>query len=510
MKEKITIPKETLEIIKKLEQKGFYAYIVGGCVRDLLLPFIHKEFKGISPKDWDIATDAKPEQVAKIFQKHYIDNKFGTVRVLTKSKDPALREIEITTFRIEEKYTDKRHPEKVRWAKTIEEDLARRDFTINAMAIKIQNSKFKIQNSTFRLGEGLDLIDPFGGQEDLINKIVRAVGDPEERFQEDALRLMRAVRFATTLNFKIEPKTYQAIKKNVSLLEFISKERIRDELMKIIMSENAAKGIDLLRETNLLKYIIPELLEGYGVGQNKHHIYDIYEHSLRSLDFAAKKGFNKYVRLAALLHDIGKPRTKRGEGPNSTFYNHEIVGAKMTAQILNRLRFSKKDIEKVVKLVRYHLFYYNVGEVTESSVRRLLRKVGKENIEELVQLRMSDRIGSGCPKALPYRLRHFLYVVDKVSQDPINTRMLKINGHKIMEILEIDSGPKIGQIMDILLSEVLDDPRKNNESYLISRTKEIGQLSENDLSKMTLLARRKINEIVQKRDEMTKKKYWVS
>jgi len=519
MKEKITIPKEVLEIIKKLKEKGFYAYIVGGCVRDLLLPFIHKEFKRISPKDWDIATNAKPEQVAKIFPKHFIDNKFGTVKVLTKSKAPALKEIEITTFRIEEKYTDKRHPEKVKWAKTIEEDLARRDFTINAMAIEItQNSKLKIparlaggQNHNAKLKtEGLRIIDPFNGRKDLEKKIIRAVGEPDERFQEDALRLMRAVRFATTLNFEIEPETYRAIKKNAGLLEFISKERIRDELMKIIMSENAAKGIDLLRETNLLQYIIPELLEGYKMEQNKHHIYDVYEHSLRSLDFAAKKGFNKYVRLAALFHDIGKPRTKRGEGPNSTFYNHEIVGAKMTAQILNRLRFPKKDIEKVVKLVRYHLFYYNVGEVTESSVRRLLRKVGKENIEELVQLRMADRIGSGCPKALPYRLRHFLYVVDKVSQDPISTIMLKINGHKIMEILKIDPGPKIGQIMDILLSEVLEDPQKNNENYLISRTKEIGQLSEKDLSEMASMARKKTNEIVQKRDEMTKKKYWVS
>lgn len=182
----------------------------------------------------------------------------------------------------------------------------------------------------------------------------------------------------------------------------------------------------------------------------------------------------------------------------------------MAAQILERLRFSKKDIEKIVKLVRYHLFYYNVDEVTESSVRRLLRKVGKENIEELVQVRMADRIGSGCPKALPYRLRHFLYVVDKVSQDPIDTRKLKINGHKIMDILKINPGPKIGQIMDILLSEVLDDPKKNNEKYLESRTKELGQLSEQDLSEMANLARKKINDIVQKRDEMTKKKYWVS
>jgi len=491
---KIEIPKEVLDVIRKLQEKEFQAYIVGGCVRDIL--------RGIKPQDWDIATDAKPEEVAKIFPKHFIENKFGTVTVLTGSKDPTLKEIEVTTFRIEEKYTDRRHPDKVRWAKTIEEDLSRRDFTINAMAIKIKNEKLKIKN--------LELIDPFNGQKDLKNKIIRAVGDPDERFKEDALRLMRAVRFATTLEFDIEKKTFEAIKKNAYLLEFISKERIRDEFLKIIMSKNAAKGIDLLRETGLLKYVVPELLEGYKVSQNKHHIYDVYEHSLRSLDFAAKKGFNKYVRLAALFHDIGKPRTKRGEGPDATFYGHEVVGAKMTAQILNRLRFSKKDIEKIVKLVRYHLFYYNVGEVTESSVRRLLRKVGKENIEELVQLRMADRIGSGCKKALPYRLRHFLYVVDKVSQDPIDTRMLKIDGHRIMSILNIEPGPKIGQILDILLSEVLDEPDKNNERYLEKKVKELGKLSDDELKEKAKRAREKINQIVEKRDQMTKQKYWVS
>jgi len=491
---KIKIPKEVLEAIRKLEKKNFQAYIVGGCVRDAL--------RGVKPQDWDIATDATPEEVAKIFPKHFIENKFGTVTILTASKDPTLREIEVTTFRIEEKYTDRRHPDKVRWAKTIEEDLARRDFTINAMAIKIKNEKLKIKN--------LELIDPFNGQEDLKNRVIRAVGNPNERFEEDALRLMRAVRFATTLEFKIEENTFEAIKKNAHLLEFISKERIRDEFLKIIMSKNAAKGIDLLRETGLLKYVVPELLEGYKVSQNKHHIYDVWEHSLRSLDFAAKKGFNKYVRLAALFHDIGKPRTKRGEGPDATFYGHEVVGAKMTAQILNRLRFSRKDIEKVVKLVRYHLFYYNVGEVTESSVRRLLRKVGKENIEELVQLRMADRIGSGCKKALPYRLRHFLYVVEKVSQDPIDTRMLKINGHRIMSILKIEPGPKIGQILDILLSEVLDEPDKNNERYLEEKVKELGKLSDEELKEKAKKAREKINQIVEKRDQMTKQKYWVS
>ena len=497
---KFKIPKEVVEVVKKLEENGFEAYIVGGCVRDLL--------RGVEPQDWDVATNAKPEEIAKLFPKNFIDNKFGTVTVLTDSKNPRLKEIEITTFRIEEEYSDKRHPDKVRWAKTIEEDLARRDFTINAMAIQIKSQKSKAKS--FELDKDIKLIDPFGGQEDLRNRIIRAVGDPDQRFKEDALRLMRAVRFATTLDFQIEKKTFEAIKRNAGLLEFISKERIRDEFLKIIMSKNAAKGIELLRKTGLLKFIIPELLEGYKVSQNKHHIYDVYEHSLRSLDYAAKKGFNKYVRLAALLHDIAKPRTKRGEGPDATFYGHEVVGAKMTAQILNRLRFPKKDIEKIVKLVRYHLFYYNVGEVTESSVRRLLRKVGKENIQELVQLRMADRIGSGCPKALPYRLRHFLYVVDKVSQDPIDTRMLKIDGHTIMDILKIKPGPKIGQIMDILLSEVLEDPQKNTAEYLKKKVQELGNLSDEELKEKAKEAREKINQIIEKRDEMTKKKYWVS
>ncbi len=480
------IPKEIKEILEKLEKKRFQAFIVGGCVRDIL--------RGVKPLDWDITTSAKPKDIKKIFPASYLDNKFGTVTILTNSKDPTLKEVEVTPFRIDERYSDKRHPDKISWAKTIKEDLSRRDFTINAIAAN-------------RKGE---IIDPFGGRKDLERKIIRAVGNPKERFSEDALRLMRAVRFATTLNFKIEKETERAIRENAHLLNFISKERIRDEFLKIILSENAAKGVELLRKLGLLKYIVPELLEGYKVSQNKHHIYDCYEHALRSLDFAAKKGFNKYVRLAALFHDIGKPRTKRGEGPDATFYNHEIVGAKMTAQILSRLRFPKKDIEKIVKLVRYHLFYYNVGEVGESSVRRLLRKVGPENIKELVQLRMADRIGSGCPKALPYRLRHFLYMVEKVSQDPLDVKMLKINGNKVMEILKIGPGPKVGKILDILLGEVLEDPRKNKRSYLEKRVKELGKISNEELNKLAEKSRKKREEIIIKRDEMTKKKYWIS
>ena len=480
------IPKQVQSVIKTLEKNKFQAFIVGGCVRDLL--------NGFEPHDWDIATSAKPQEMAKIFPKSFDTNKFGTVTVLTKAKKENLKTIEITTFRTETQYSDKRHPDKVKWAKTIEEDLSRRDFTINAMATSI-NKK---------------LIDPFNGQKDLKDKLIRAVGNPKERFQEDALRLMRAVRFATSLNFTIEKNTLEAIEPNAGLLEFISKERIRDEFLKIIMSLRASKGIELLRQTGLLKYIVPELLEGYKVGQNKHHIYDVYEHSLRALDFAAKQDFNKYVRVSALFHDIGKPRVKQGEGIDSTFYNHEIVGAEMTAKILTRLKFPKKEAEKIIKLVRYHLFYYNVDEVGEASVRKLLRRLGRENLEELVQLRMCDRIGSGCPKALPYKLRHFQYVAEKVFQDPISVTKLKISGQEIMEILEIKPGPKVGQILNILLGEVLDDPKNNKKIYLKKRIKELGKFSDKEMSNLAKQARAKRDEIITKKDAMTKKKYWVS
>jgi poly(A) polymerase/tRNA nucleotidyltransferase (CCA-adding enzyme) len=480
------IPKQVESVIEKLEKKNFQAFVVGGCVRDLL--------RKVEPNDWDIATSAKPEEMEKIFPKSFNINKFGTITVLIDSKKENLKEIEITTFRTEEKYTDKRHPDKVSWAKTIEQDLARRDFTVNAIALDTKGN----------------FIDPFNGQKDLKNKTIRAVGKPEERFQEDALRLMRAVRFATTLNFEIEKKTFSAIKENAGLLEFISKERIRDEFLKIIMTKKAMEGIELLRETGLLKYIIPELLEGYKVGQNKHHIYDVYEHSIRALDFGAKQGFNKFVRIAALLHDIGKPRVKEGEGADSTFYNHEIVGAKMSIKILDRLRFPKKDLEKIVKLVRFHLFYYNVDEVHESSVRRLLRRLGAENLKELVEVRMCDRIGSGCPKALPYKLRHFQYVAEKVALDPIDVLKLEIGGKEIMETLKIKPGQKIGKILNILLGDVLESPKNNKKVYLNKKIKELGKISDKELDNLAKIAKEKRNEIVTKRDEMTKKKYWVS
>lgn len=486
----MTIPKEIKKVVKDLKENGFEAYLVGGCVRDLL--------RSEDPKDWDIATNANPEQIIKIFPKNFAENKFGTVTVLTESKIESLKEVEITPYRTEAEYTDKRHPDEVHWAKTIEEDLSRRDFTINAIAIDVDKLETK-----------KEIIDPFNGQEDLKKKIIATVGNPKDRFFEDALRMMRAVRFSSTLGFEINKETKSAIKKNSIWIDEISKERVRDELLKIIMSDRASEGIEALRELGLLKYIMPELEEGYGVGQNKHHIFNCYEHSIESLKYAAKKKFNQNVRMAVLLHDIAKPRVKAGNGADSTFYNHEIVGAKMAYQILDRLRFSKKEIEKIVKLVRFHLFYYNVGEVTESSVRRLVNKVGLENMEELLEVRMSDRIGSGVPKAEPYKLRHLKYVIDKVSQDPLSAKMLKVNGEDIMKELGIKPGPKIGWMLEILLSKVLIDPEKNNRDYLMSEVKRLSSIADREIEAEANSAKSDREKIEVKKDEMTKKKYWV-
>jgi len=493
------IPLETLEIIKKLNQANFDAYIVGGCVRDLIISKI-KELKR-NPKDWDIATNAKPEQIQKLFPDSVYENEFGTVLVKTGSESPDLKIIEVTTLRKEGKYSDKRHPDKIEFAKTIEEDLGRRDFTINAMTIKIKDSE-------------RTLIDPFDGQKDIENKLIRAAGDAKKRFSEDGLRLMRAIRFACELNFQIESQTLEAIKNNASLLSFISKERVRDELIKIINSSEAAKGILLLQETGLLKQIIPELEKSIGVTQNKHHIYTVWEHLWRSLEYACAKKYSLEVRLASLFHDIGKPYTKKGEGIDSTFYNHEWQGAKITARILSRLKFSNDKSEKIVKLVRCHGFVYDTEITTDAAIRRLLVKIGKENIQELAQVREADRIGSGCPKALPFRLRHFLFRVEKVLQElegqQPSLKILKINGNDVIKILKIEPSSKIGAILNILLEEILDDPKKNTKEYLEKKVKELNQLSENELNKKQKIAQEKYENLLKEAEEEIKKKYYVN
>ncbi|RJQ13544.1 HD domain-containing protein [Candidatus Parcubacteria bacterium] len=479
------IPSEVNNILEKLKQADFEAFIVGGCVRDIL--------RKAKPKDWDITTNAKPEEIQKIFPDNFYDNNLGTVTVKTESKEESLKLVQVTPYRIEEAYTDKRHPDKVRFTEKLEEDLSRRDFTINAMAMDIKGS----------------VKDSFGGQADLKTKIIRAVGDPNKRFEEDALRLMRAVRFAAELDFEIDKETFSAIKKNSQALRAVSKERVRDELVKMIMAEKPAKGISLMKDSGLLKFIIPELEEGVGVGQNKHHIYSVFDHNVYSLGFAAQFGYLLETRLAALLHDVGKPRTKRGEGPDSTFYGHDVVGAKMTAQILERLKFSREIITKVVTLVRYHLFYYNVGEVTESSVRRLVRKVGIKNIKDLINLRIAERKGSGVPKAKPYKLRHFEFMIEKALHEPTSVKDLKITGHDIMEKLNLKPGPKVGILLDALMNEVLEDPKKNKKEYLLKRIQELAKLPDSELAELAKEAELKIGETEERWEEEVKKKHYV-
>lgn len=537
---KLTVPEEVERVIRTLTDAGHEAYAVGGCVRDLLL--------GRKPDDWDVTTNAMPEQITKLFPESFYENKFFTVTVKTDSADETLREIEVTTFRSEAKYTDLRHPEDVKPADTLEEDLSRRDFTVNAVALDIT------KESATDAKRAAGVIDPFDGRKDLDARLIRAVGKPDERFGEDALRMLRAVRIAAKLGFELEPDTKSAIAANHQLLRAISKERIRDEFSKIIMSGStgeqtapheypktyrnftdapladgeqksellkkigagqAWQNLELLHEIKLLQHIVPELEEGIGVTQNKHHIYTIWEHNMRALDYAAWQNWSLVVRIAALFHDVAKPRAKRGEGPDSTYYGHDVLGASMAYEILTRLRYPDASAERAAKLVRWHLFRYDYEgdpvETTDSAVRRLIRNVGEENIEDLVRVRMCDRIGSGVPKAVPYRLRHFQFRVEKIlrEHEAVKVTMLQVTGGDVMNLLGIPQGPKVGYILNALLEEVLDDPAKNARGHLELRIKNLGTLSDAELIQLREKAEARVELLEDQREQEIKKKYYV-
>jgi len=481
---KHTLPQIVLDVANDLEKAGFEAYLVGGCVRDL--------FMNRTPKDWDLTTNAKPEETQKIFPDSFYENDFGTggVKVPEEKRERGLDVIEITTFRTESSYSDNRRPDTVRFTQTLEEDLQRRDFSMNAIAIDLINN--------------LGVIDPYGGRKDIEQKIIRAVGNPNERFGEDALRMMRAVRLSSELGFAIEKETLEAIKKNASRLKTIARERVCIELKRIIMSNQPSEGIEMLESCHLLEYIMPELREGIGVTQNLHHIYTVWEHNILALKTCPSQKLS--VRLAALLHDVGKPRTKRGQGKHATFYNHDHVGARMAREMLNRLTFPREVVDHATLLVDNHLFYYNVDEVTESAVRRVIARVGKENIKDLIDVRIGDRLGSGVPKAKPYRLRHFEYMVEKVSQDPVSVKELKISGHDLIKDLNIKPGPKIGALLDVLLGEVIEDASLNTHDNLLSRARE---LNAKDIGDLRSVAKQRIEKQREVDEENMKKKYWV-
>ena len=459
MKKELPIPGEVGALCKTLRAEGFEAYLVGGCVRDLLL--------GREPKDWDVTTNAKPEKIQELFTETFYENDFGTVGVVTESTDPRLKVVEVTPYRIEGKYSDARRPDEVRFSDKLEDDLKRRDFTINAIAYDPATAT---------------LVDLHGGQEDAKRKLVVAVGDPDERFKEDALRMLRAVRISAELDFAIETKTADGIVAQATQLEKISRERVRDELVRILLSPRPMQALYVAQKLGLLRYVIPELETAIGVDQNQAHSFDVFEHLLRSLQHAADKNWPLEVRLAALLHDIGKPATRRWseEKKDWTFHGHEVVGAKMAKQIMKDLRLPQDTIATVHALTRWHMFFSDPDQVTLSAVRRTIRNVGQEHIKDLLNVRICDRIGTGRPKEQPFRLRKYMSMVDEALRDPISVGMLKIDGSRLIEMGEAP-GPRIGSILHALLEEVLDDPKKNTAEYLENRAKELSKLPEAEL-----------------------------
>jgi len=493
------ILKEVSHVTSTLEKAGFEAYLVGGCVRDLLM---NKE-----PKDWDVTTNARPEQIVSLFDKTIYENTFGTVGVVIRetqnedvshgtleprtSKPEPNFIIEVTPYRIETKYSDFRHPDEVKFSDNLKDDLKRRDFTINALALDSKGH----------------LVDPFNGLKDIKDKILKAVGNPEDRFKEDALRMLRAVRFSCQFNFSVAYETMESILKNSDLIRKISAERIHDEFIKIIMSSNPANGIVMLQKFGLLKNIIPELEEGIGCEQSGEHIYDVWNHLLHALSHAADKNWPLEIRLAALFHDIGKPQARRvaeQEQKNSaalpasglrhgqnfsvparnkkkfTFYGHEVVGARMTKKIMERLKFPKKEIDLVEKLIRNHMFFSDTELITLSAVRRIITKVGVENIWLLMNVRECDRVGMK-KKEAPYRLRKYFAMIEEALRDPISVGQLKIDGEFMIKELGIQPGPRMGWILNALLEEVLDAPEKNTVEHLSELVKSLNMLGDAEL-----------------------------
>lgn len=433
------IPGGALKILSTLKEKGYQAYLVGGCIRDLIL--------GIPVEEWDITTSAKPDEVAGLFTKVIPTGvEYGTVTILLSDG-----EYEVTTFRSDERYVDGRHPANVTFTDDIHKDLSRRDFTMNALAYD---------------PESKELIDDWGGQKDLKNKLIRAIGNPIERFSEDGLRSVRACRFAARLEFKIEKETLAAILKTIKITKKVAPERIHDELMKMLAADKPSIGFELMRESGLLKLIMPELEDCYAVEQpRKFHKYDVYWHSLYSCDAADPS--NLALRLAALLHDISKPACKEG----FHFYNHDQQGAGVAEEMLRRLRFSNDDIAKVSNLIKNHMFNYE-SSWSDAAIRRFMRRVGVENLEDLFALRVADtqamerEIDDAYLQELKGRIQK---VIEE--EQALHIKDLKVDGKDVMKILKIKPGPKVGEVLNALLEKVLDDPKLNQRETLLKLIK---------------------------------------
>jgi tRNA nucleotidyltransferase (CCA-adding enzyme) len=430
------VPKGIIDIIGELNSHGYEAYLVGGSVRDLLL--------GVLPRDWDITTQARPEDITAIFPDTYqVGAAFGTVVVL--SPEP----VEVTTFRKESGYSDYRRPDLVEFSCNLEEDLNRRDFTVNAMAMK--------------LPEGL-VIDPFGGREDINNKVIKAVGDPVKRFSEDALRMLRAIRFVAQLGFSLDIKTFQAIEDLAELTGFLSSERIRDEILKLLESYYAPEGLWLLSETGLLRHVFPELTGAGGLDQGKPGAPSLLAHLIQTVDALP---YDPYLRLAGLLHDIGKLSTKQmtKEG-RVVFYGHEKESQKVAEKCFSRLKIDKKHTMNLIELIRMHMV--SGEEVGKKAIRRWLGNYGQEWVRDLFALRRADSIASGLGEENPFIDRLEKELEEILQEQPLFTpKDLAITGWDVMEKTGLPSGPKIGEILTALFNLVLEEPDFNTKDKLL-------------------------------------------
>lgn len=522
----LVLPTSSLYILHRLQKSGFEAFLVGGAVRDNLgitlglLPSHHLP----AEMDYDYTTNAKPEEIMQVFPESFYQNEFGTVSVtreniaqeLTKFNlspektnlaahshstptaiaiseasrvheslclpqvavpEQAESNYEITTYRVGEKYEhDCRHPSCMAWGKKLTDDLSRRDFTINALALGVDSkyleqifSQKKVAREYCINKAYYQLIDKYQGWQDLQQNLIRCIGESNQRFREDGLRLMRAVRLSVQLNFAIEEQTYLAIGENASLLEQISFERIRDELFKILSSDYPREGIMLLEETGLLAYIIPELLDCRDVAQSGHHLTDVWVHSLSAL--AACPSSDPLVRLATLLHDIGKPATQKMINGKYTFYNHEIVGANIVYQIAQRLRLSRLQTKRLVCLVRHHMFSYDRHH-SDAAIRRFMRKVGLENLNDILAVREGDRLGSNAAKT-SWRLEEMKKRMIEQLHQPLQVRDLAVDGNDLIKELQLSPGPVLGQILGKLLEMVLEDSSLNTKEKLLTLSRHI-------------------------------------
>jgi tRNA nucleotidyltransferase (CCA-adding enzyme) len=435
-----TVPKSVVELCKRFRAKGHEAWVVGGCLRDVLV--------GRKPGDWDIATSALPQEIMRIFSRTVPTGiEHGTVTVLWRGA-----KYEVTTLRGEAGYSDGRHPDSVFFVTDIEQDLARRDFTVNAIAYDPLNRS---------------LTDPYGGVVDLCHRLLRTVGDPRERFSEDGLRVLRAARFTATHGFQIEEETAAAISDSLDSFRRVSHERVRDEWLKAMNATAPSVAFEAMRAMGILDITFPQLLEQVGCTQNQSHAYDVWEHTMICLDAARS---DPILRMAALLHDLGKPRTRQYSDKTNdyTFYGHEVVGAEIADAWLRDYRFSNRDRKRIVNLVRYHLVCYS-EDWTDSAVRRFLRRVGQENSDELLALARADVLAKGRPvedelqaiERLRERIREVLE-----AGSVLRVNQLAINGHDIMRHLNSQPGPMIGKVLERLLEQVIENPELNQRKRL--------------------------------------------